>query len=77
MKVYCSARREKEGFTTGSMQDGEENQVSLKISPGLYHMCSQMPETGRGTAPGKQDCFKNIKMQKCCGMSKAVLHVKA
>lgn len=44
----------------------EEKQVSLKISPGFYYMCSWMPATGNRTAPGKQDRFQNIKIQKFC-----------
>lgn len=45
----------KEGFTIGRVQFGEENQVSLKVSPGLYHMHSWMPATRNGIAQGKQD----------------------
>jgi len=36
------------------------------MSPGLYHMCSQMPAIGNGTTSGKQEEFQNTKMQKCC-----------
>lgn len=63
---HSRARREKEGFTIVRVQFREEKQVSLKISPGFYYMCSWTPATGNGTTPGKQDRFQNIKIQKFC-----------